>query len=85
MIEEETRGGDDASQPAATGGREGEVDNITHIQEVHPPADYSTEDGKHTAKQKVPEVGAVNEEQAQHHTVQQEHAGHVEVSWVAQA
>lgn len=38
--------------------------------------------GESAGLERLPEVGAVHEEDAHHHAVQQEHTGHIEIRWV---
>lgn len=41
-----------------------------------------SESGESAGLERLPEVGAVHEEDAHHHAVQQEHTGHIEIRWV---
>lgn len=76
VIEEKTHGGDHTSQSAATEQQREE----TGRRQIH----QTTVTGRKVRVLQLPEVSAVDEEQAHHRAVQKEHAGDVEIRRVAQ-
>lgn len=80
VIEEKTHGGDDAAQSTPTAREHrGRKESRRRDEKGRPPPLVSDRN----TTEELPEIDSVDEEEAHHRTVQQEHKAHVEVRRVA--